>query len=80
MRMELNNDLSEEVSTDLIDSFQLSYTGIIKTSKSVSLATNKKIASTSQHVVNKIPALKKVPKSYGKGKNKVKQIEGGNPI
>ena len=79
MRMELNNDLPEEVLTDPIDSSQLSYVGTAKVSDSVSLATDKEMASTSQRVDNEVPALKKVPKLHGKGKGKDKQIEDDNP-
>ena len=44
---------------------------------SASLATDKKMASNKQHVNNKVPALKKMPKLHGKDKGK--WIEGGEP-
>ena len=80
MRIKLNNNFPEEVLTDPIDSSQLLYAGTAKVSDSVSLVTDKEIASTSQCVDNKIPALKKASKLYSKGKGKDKQIEGNNPM
>ena len=68
--MEINNEFTEEDSTNPIDSSQLSYNGTAKVGSSVSLATDKKTASNSQCVNNKVPVLKEVPKLCGKDKNK----------
>ena len=73
-RMEINNELSDnESSFNLVNSSQLSYIETIKMGKSVSLVTNKETASNSQHVDNKISALKRAPKPHSKSKGK--QIE-----
>ena len=74
-RMEINNDLPEEDYTNLVESSHLSYAGTAKVSDSVSMATDKEAASNSLRVDNEVPALKRVPKPCGKGK----QIEGDNP-
>ena len=75
--MEINNNLSEEVSEKPIDSSQLFYAGQVKVDRSVRLAANKKSASNIQCVCNKMPTLKKISKPHGKGKDK--QIEETNP-
>jgi len=69
-KIEINNELPEEDSTNLVDSSYLSYAGTTKVGSSVSPATNKKTASNSQHVDNEMPKL------CGNGKSK--QIEGGD--
>jgi len=69
-RIEINNKLSEEDSTNPVDSSYLSYTRTAKMGGSVSLTTDKKTASNSQHVDNKVSKL------CGNGKSK--QIEGGD--
>ena len=66
--MKINNDFPEEDDTNPVDSFHLSYAGIAKVGGSVSMATDKKATSNSQHVDNEVPKL------CGKGKGK--QIEG----
>jgi len=76
--MEINNNLPEEISTEPINSFQLSYIRQAKENRLVRLATDKELASNSQHVCNKMPALKKAPEPHSKGKDK--QIERTNPI
>ena len=65
-RMEISNKLPEVNSIDSINSFQLSYAITAKVGSSVSLVTNKKAASNSQHVNN--PILKKGSKLCGNGK------------
>ena len=76
--MEINNNHPEKDYTNPVDSSNLSYARTVKVGDSVSIATNKKAAGNSQHVDNKIPALKRVPKLHGKDKDK--QIEGDNTI
>jgi len=55
--MKINNNLSEEVSEKPIDSSQLFYAGQVKVDRSVRLAANKKSASNSQCVYNKMPTV-----------------------
>ena len=74
--MEINNELPKEDSSNLVNSFHLSYAGTAKVDNSVSLATDKKTASNSQCVENEVPALKRVPKLCGKSKSK--QIKGSD--
>ena len=74
--MEINNNLSEKVSKEPINSSQLSYAGEVEVGRLVSQSVDKELANNSQYVYNKIPALKKAPKSYGKDKDK--QTEGTN--
>lgn len=74
--MEINNDLSEKVFKEPINSSQLSYVWEVEMDRSVSQSVDKELANNSQHVYNKISALKKAYKSYGKDKGK--QIEGTN--
>ena len=76
--MEINNNLPEEISTEPINSFQLSYIRQAKENRLVRLATDKELASNSQYVCNKMPALKKAPEPHSKSKDK--QIERTNPI
>ena len=73
-KIEINNELPKEDSTNPVNSSQLSYMKIEKVGNLVSLATNKEKASNSQHINNKVPTLKRMPKPYGKDKDK--QIEG----
>jgi len=75
--MEINNNFSEEVSKELIDSFQLFYTRQAEVDRSVRQVADKELASNSQHICNEMLALKKVPKPHSKGKSK--QIKGTNP-
>ena len=63
-RIEINNKLSKEDSTDPVNSFYLSYARTVKVSSLVSLATDKKMANNSQHVNNKMP------KPHGNSKGK----------
>ena len=77
-RIELNNKLLDEDSPNPINSSQLSYEGSAKVDKLVNMAIDKDTASSSQHIGNKIPALKRAPKPYGKGKDK--WIESIKPI
>jgi len=74
--MEINNDLSEEVSKEPINSFQLSYAEQAEVNRSVKLVADKESASNSQCVCNKIPVFKKASKPQGKDKSK--QIEEAN--
>ena len=59
-RMKINNDFPEEDDTNPVDSFHLSYAGIAKVGESVSMATDKKATSNSQHVDNEVPILKRI--------------------
>ena len=61
---------TEEVSTEPINSFQLSYTGQAEEDRLVRLATDKELASNSQCICNEMPALKKARKLHSKGKDK----------
>ena len=69
-KMEINNEHPKEDSTNSVDSSQPFYAEIAKIDDLVSLATDKEIASNSQCVNNKVPALNKVPKLHSKGKGK----------
>jgi len=76
IRMELNNELSDEDSFNLINSSQLSHMETVKVGESVSIASDKKMASISQCGDNKIPAYKRVPKQYGESKGlQIKGVE-----
>jgi len=59
-RMKINNDFPEEDDTNPVDSSHLSYAGIAKVGESVSMATDKKATSNSQHVDNEMPVLKRI--------------------
>ena len=76
--MEINNEHPKEDSTNSVDSSQPFYAEIAKIDDLVSLATDKEIASNSQCVNNKVPALNKVPKLHSKGKGK--WIKSSKPI
>jgi len=76
-RMEIKNKLLEVDSINPIDSSQLFYAGTAKVDSSVSLTTDKKAASSSEYVNNKVPALKKGPKLCSNSKGT--QIKGINP-
>jgi len=60
--IEMNNDLPEVESWELIDSSQLSYEGDVEVGYSVSMATNKLPPKKEQCVQNKIQALKTISK------------------
>jgi len=61
-RMKLNNELSDEDSFNPINSSQLSHVETVKVSQSVSIASDKKMASISQCGDNEIPICERVPK------------------
>jgi len=78
MRMELNNKLSNEDSFNPINCSQLSHMETVKVGKSVSIASDKKMASISQCDDNEISVCKRVPKQHGESKGL--QIEGVEPV
>ena len=59
-RMKINNDFPKEDHTNPVDSSHLSYAGTAKVGELVSMATDKKATSNSQHVDNEVPVLKRI--------------------
>jgi len=77
-RIELNNELFDEGSFNPINSSQLSYIKTVKVGESVSIASDKEMASISQCDDNEISACKRVPKQHGESKGL--QIKGVEPV
>ena len=74
--MELNNKLSDEDSFNPINCSQLSHMETVKVGESVSIVSDKKMASISQCDDNEIFVCKRVPKQHGESKGlQIKGVE-----